>query len=77
MSQYVGQSAVFEREDASTAIRFALAKACKAMLGTPAYDRGQFVLKDDDLRRVLDSCEKQFSALHAELESENLKAHRG
>jgi hypothetical protein len=74
MSQYVGlQQSVFEREDASLAISFALAKACKAMLGSPAYDRGQFVLKDDELRRVLESCERQLSG-RAELELANVKA---
>jgi hypothetical protein len=75
MSQYVGlQQAVFERQDASMAISFALAKACKAMLGSPAYDRGQFVLKDDELRRVLESCERQLSGLRAEFELANVKA---
>jgi hypothetical protein len=76
MSQYVGQQAVFDREDASTAISFALAKACKAMLGAPAYDRGKFVLKDDELRRVLDSCERQLSGLPAGPELANVNTRR-
>jgi hypothetical protein len=68
MSQCLGMERTdLRHDDATTEISFALARACKTMLSLAPYERGQFVLRDEELRSVLESCEKHLSARKIEV----------